>query len=120
MQSKLGRRVILESGPLTNLLIALGLLDQIRIANICRRTHSITVPYFSACLWLPTNPVCDFPNLRIASDDHVIKRIEANIEGSLGYFYGLVRKTNGLPDGFGVFGTSDGWTYCGSVRDGLF
>jgi hypothetical protein len=45
MQSiELGRRVILESGPLTNVLVALGLLDQIRIANICRRTHKTTVP----------------------------------------------------------------------------
>jgi hypothetical protein len=68
---------------------------------------------------LPTDPVCDFPNLRIASDDHVIKRIEASIEGCSGVFYGIVRKSNGLPDGFGVFVTSDGWIHCGRVRDGL-
>ena len=68
---------------------------------------------------MPTDPVFDFPNLTIASDDHVIKRIEACIEGWSGVFYGIVRKSSGLPDGFGVFVTSDGWTHCGRVKDGL-
>jgi hypothetical protein len=44
---------------------------------------------------------------------------EASIEGCSGVFYGIVRNSNGLPDGFGVFLTS-GWIHCGSVRDGLF
>ncbi len=120
MQSKLGRRVILESGPLTNILVALGLLDQMRIANICKRTYSITVPQFKACLWLPTDPVCDFPNIRIASTDHVIKRIKVTIEGQSGVFYGVVEKSNGLPDGLGVFVKYDGWVHFGSVKDGRF
>jgi hypothetical protein len=38
----------------------------------------------------------------------------------VGYFCGIVRKTSGLPDGFGVFVTADGWINFGSVRDGLF
>ncbi len=71
-------------------------------------------------MWLPTDPVCDFPNIRIASADHVIKRIEVTIEGCSGVFYGVVRKSNGLPDGFGVFVTSDGWVHFGRVKDGLF
>ncbi len=120
MQSKLGRRVILESGPLTNVLVALGLIDQMRIANICSRTHSATVPQFKACLWLPTDPVCDFPDIRIASADHVIKRIKVTIEGFSGVFYGVVGKSNGLPNGFGVFLASDGWVHCGRVKDCLF
>jgi hypothetical protein len=69
---------------------------------------------------LPTVPVCDFPNLRITSDDHVIKVINATIEGWSGDFYGIVKKSDGLPDGFGVFVTSDGWVHCASVKDGLF
>jgi hypothetical protein len=69
---------------------------------------------------LPTDPVCDFPNLRIASDDHVIKRIEASIESFSGEFYGIVRKSSDLPDGFGVFVASDGWIHCGQVKDSLF
>jgi hypothetical protein len=68
---------------------------------------------------LPTDPVCDFPNLRIASDDHVVKRIKATIESWSGVFVGIVRKSNCLPDGLGVFVTSDGWIHCGRVRDGL-
>jgi hypothetical protein len=43
MQSSLGSRVILEHGPITNVLVALDLIDQIRIANICYRTYEITV-----------------------------------------------------------------------------
>ncbi len=36
------------------------------------------------------------------------------------FFYGIVKKSDGLPDGFGVFVTSDGWVHCASVKDGLF
>ncbi len=69
---------------------------------------------------MPNNPECDFPSLRIPSDDHVIKSIKASIEGDSGEFYGIVRKSSGLPDGFGVFVTSDGWIHCCKVKDGLF
>ena len=31
-----------------------------------------------------------------------------------------MKKSDGLPDGFGVFVTSDGWVHCASVKDGLF
>ncbi len=120
MQSKLGRRVILESGPITNVLAALGLLDQMRIANICKRTHSTTVPQFEACLWFPTEAVCDFPNIKISSASHVIKRIKVAIEGCSGVFYGVVEKSNDLPDGLGIFVALNGWVHFGRVKDSCF
>ncbi len=43
MQESLGKRVILEHGPSYNVLVALGLIDQIRMANICKRTYKIIV-----------------------------------------------------------------------------
>ncbi len=71
-------------------------------------------------MWLPTEAASDFPNIRIASADHVIKRIEVEIEGCSGEFYGLVRKSNSLPDGFGVFVACNGWVHCGRVENCLF
>ncbi len=35
-------------------------------------------------------------------------------------FYGIVCKSSGLPDGFGVFVTSDEWIHCSKVKDDLF
>ncbi len=35
-------------------------------------------------------------------------------------FYGIVSKSSGLPDGFGVFATSDEWIHCSKVKEGLF
>jgi hypothetical protein len=63
MLPSLGRRVILENGPITNVFVALGLVDQLKIANICRRTYQRTVPLFRIALLLPDDPQCDFPNL---------------------------------------------------------
>ncbi len=62
---------------------------------------------------------CDFPNLRIPSDDFVCKRIEATIEGESGVFYGIVRKSSGLPDGYGVFRVGE-WIDCGKFKDGHY
>ena len=119
MQSSIGSRVILESGPITNVLVALGLVDQISVANICRRTHQVTVPQFRAHLLLPIDPPCDFPNLTIPSDDFVCRRVETTIDGESGEFFGIVNKADGLPDGYGVFRTST-WAHCGKVKNGLF
>jgi hypothetical protein len=47
-------------------------------------------------------------------------RIKATIEFCSGVFYGIVRKSSGLPDGFGVFVASDGWVHCCKVKDGLY
>ncbi len=44
MEASIGPRIILENGPITNVLVALELVDQVSIANICIRTHDITVP----------------------------------------------------------------------------
>ncbi len=103
MQSSLGQRVILEHGLISNVLTALGLFDQLQIANICSRTHQVTVPWNTFPVKLPIDPLCEFPNLKIPSDDYVCKRTEATIEGDLGEFYGIVCKSSGLPEGYGVF-----------------
>ncbi len=71
-------------------------------------------------MWLPTEAICDFPDIRIASADHVTKRIEVEIEGCSGVFYGLVRKSNSLLDGFGVFVATNGWVHCGKVENCRF
>ncbi len=68
---------------------------------------------------LPTDPLCDFPNLKIPSADHVIKRMKATIEGQTGTFYGIFCKSTGLPDGFGVFAAGD-WVHCGEVKFGVY
>jgi hypothetical protein len=68
---------------------------------------------------LPPDFPCDFPNLRIPSEDHIIKRVEATIEEEKGEYYGIARKSSGIPDGFGVFRTSD-WVHCGQVKDGVY
>ena len=103
MQTSLGRRVILEHGPITNVLAGLELIDQIRIANICKRTYKITVTHNTLAVRLPIDRLCDFPSLKIPSDDFVCKRIKATIDGKPGEFFGIVCKLTGLPDGYGVF-----------------
>ncbi len=64
---------------------------------------------------LPFDAPCDFPNLKIPSEDHVCKRIEAIIEGEEGVFFGIVRQSTGLPDGYGVFKAGE-WVHCGQVK----
>jgi hypothetical protein len=73
------------------------------MANICSRTHQITVPWNTPPVLLPVDSPCDCLNLKIPSDDFAYKRIEANIEGEHGTFYGIVCKSSGLPCGYGVF-----------------
>ncbi len=119
MKASLGSRVILEHGPITNVLVGLELIDQIRIANICQRTYQITVAHNTCFLILPIDPLCDFPNLKIPSEAFVCKRILAIIDGEPGLFFGIVSKQNNLPDGYGVFKAGD-WVHCGNVRDGVF
>ncbi len=92
MKASLGSRVILEHGPLTNVLVGLELIDQIRIANICNRTYQITVAHNTCFVRLPIDRICDFPNVKIPSDAFVCKRVEATIEGESGVFFGIVSK----------------------------
>ena len=84
MQTSLGSRVILEHGPITNVLVALELIDLIRIAIICKRTYKITVSHNTMAVRLPVDRLCDFPSLKIPSDDFVCKRVKATIDGHYG------------------------------------
>jgi hypothetical protein len=119
MQESLGRRVILEHGLISNVLIQLGLVDQLIVANICNRTYQITVPWNVRQLTLPIDPLSDFPNLKIPSADHVCKRMEATIEGELGIFFGITSKISGKPDGYGVFKVG-ARLFCGEVKEDSF
>jgi hypothetical protein len=82
---------------------------------ICRRAYDTTIPWNMPPVLLPFDAPCDFPNLKIPSEDHVCKRIEAIIEGEEGVFFGIVRKSTGLPDGYGLF-YAGGWVHCGRVK----
>jgi hypothetical protein len=119
MQTSLGRRVITEHGPIDNVLTNLGLIDQIRIANICKRTYEITVSHNTLAVRLPIDRLCDFPGLKIPSDAFVCKRIWAVIDGIFGEFFGIVCRQTDLPDGYGVFKVVD-WVHCGQFKDGKF
>ena len=104
-QKSLGYRVVAEHGLIYNVLVCLGLVDQLKMSSICSRANKITVPWNMPPVLLPFNTPCDFPNLKIPSEDHVCKRIEAIVEGEKGEFFGIVRKSTNMPDGFGVFRT---------------
>jgi hypothetical protein len=119
MQSSLGSRVILEHGPITNVLAYLDFIDQIRIAIICKRTYEITVANNTWVVRLPIDRLCDFPGLEIPSDDFVCKTIKATIDGKFGQFFGIVCRLTEQPDGYGVFKAGN-WVHCGKVKDGKF
>jgi hypothetical protein len=71
------------------------------------------------CVLVPQDMPNVFPEIDAISDQFVCKRVEANIEGEKGYFYGSVSKITGSPDGYGVF-TADDWVHCGKVELGHF
>ncbi len=119
MQTSLGRRVILEHGLITNVLAALDLIDQIHIAIICKRTYNTTVVHNTLTVKLPIDRLCDFPGLKITSDDFFYMTIKATIDGLYGRFSGIVRRQTREPDGYGVFKVAD-WWHCGQVKDGKF
>ncbi len=119
MQTSLGSRVILEHGPITNVIAALDLIDQIRISIICKRTYEITVAGNTFAVRLPIDRFCDFPSLKIPSDAFVCKRIKATIDGIFGEFFGIVCRQTDQPDGHGIF-KEFGWVHCGQVKDGKF
>ena len=111
--------MIKDHGPLTTLLLFLEVHEQVKMGLICQRAYNITVPWNMSPVLLPLDSPCDFPNLRISSEDHVIKRVEATIEDEKGEFIGVVRKSSDIPDGYGVFRTSD-WVHCGQVKNGVY
>jgi hypothetical protein len=45
--------------------------------------------------------------------------VEATIEGDSGVFFGIVRKSSNLPDGYGIFKFGQ-WVHCGKFKDGVF
>jgi hypothetical protein len=118
-QDSLGYHIATDHGPLASLLLFLGLDEQLKMSNTCKRAYDITLPWNMRPVLLPLDPPCDFPNLRISSKDHVIKRVKATIKGEKGEFFGIVRKSSGIPDGCGVFRTSD-WVHCGQVKNGAY
>ena len=61
----------------------------------------------------------NFPKIDIPSDRFICKKVEADIEGEKGYFYGSVNNTTSSPDGYGVFDTGD-WVNCGKVENGHY
>ncbi len=81
MEASRGPRIIEEHGLISNILLQLSLVDQTPIANIWSRPYKVTAPWNIYRVSLPTDPLCDFPNLKIPSADHVIKRMETTIEG---------------------------------------
>ena len=119
MPKSIGSRVILEHGPITNVLAGLDLIDQIRIANICKRTYDITVVQNTFAVRLPIDRLCDFPSLQIPSDAFVCKRKWAVIDDIFGEFFGIVCRQTDLPDGYGVLKAGN-WVHCGKVKDGKF
>jgi hypothetical protein len=119
MQPSLGSRVITKHGLISNVLPPLGLVDRVRVANICQRTYKITVAENTSPVIMPIDHLCDFPSLKIPSNSFVCKRVWAVIDGIFGEFFGIVCRTTDLPDGFGVFKVVD-WVHCGRVKDGEF
>ncbi len=119
MQRKLSSRVVLEHGQISNILAALGLVDQIALSKICSRTHFVTVPWNTARVLLPQDEPNVFPKIDDISDQFVCGKVEANIEGADGNFYGSICKATNLPDGYGVFTAGD-WINCGKAKNGDF
>ena len=107
-----GRRVVLEHGLISNVLIGLGLVDMIMIANICHRTHQVTVPWNKRAIVIPRDPPCEFPKIIIPSDEFVFKRMHTTIGGEDGVYYGCVKRSSDLLEGYGVFVACE-WVHCG-------
>ena len=68
MQRNLGCRVILEHGLISNILPSLSLVDQLTLANICSRTHQITVPWNILSVVLYQSELSAFPKIDDISD----------------------------------------------------
>ena len=120
MKKTLGERVVTEHGPITNILPAQTLVDQVTMSNINSRTYKVTVPWFSVSILSAIKALSVFPKIDDIADDFVCKRIETEIEGEKGYFYGSVEKQTDEPSGEGVFKAENGWIRCGRVLNGTF
>ena len=57
--------------------------------------------------------ISNFPRINEVSDGLICRRVDANINGQEGWFYGAVNEKSLLPDGMGVLKT-DAWIHCGN------
>ena len=94
MKKNNSSRIIKEHGLISNILSGLYLVDTLVIANICRRSYNITVPWNTYCKRTVTLVSDAFPKI---DDDipkeFVCKRVkDVSIENELGVFYGAVCK----------------------------
>ena len=82
----------------------------------------MTVPWNIFSVPLPPQESPNiFPEIDNVSDEFVIKRKEASVEGEKGEFVGPFCKKTDLPKGFGVYVSDDeAWVHCGEVKDGRF
>ena len=120
MNKKLGERVVTEHGPISSVLPAQSLVEQVKMSNINARTYKITVPWFSVSILRTINVATVFPKIDDISDEFVCKRIETEISGEKGCFFGSVNKQTNQPLGEGVFKAENGWITCGGVKNGIF
>jgi len=67
-KKNLGRRVCFEHGLISNVLYALGLVDQVTLSNICSRTHDKTVPWNVFSVEVPQEMTNIFPKIDANSD----------------------------------------------------
>ena len=74
LKRKLGRRVVNEHGPISNVLPGLTLGDRLKLSSMCRRTYLVTVPWNMPAVQLPVDTPSNFPRIDIISEDFVCKR----------------------------------------------
>ena len=103
MKKSLGKRVVTEHCPISHVVSALPLVNLVILASINSRTYKITVPWNSGCIEIARIFKSVFPKIDNVSLDFVCKRVEAEIEGEKGFYYGSVSKQTNQPQGEGVF-----------------
>ncbi len=81
-KKSLGRRAVMEHGPISNILSPLPLVNRLILANMHSRTYEITVPWNSGCVEIPKNAVSFFPKIDSnIPDGFICKRTQTLIEG---------------------------------------
>jgi hypothetical protein len=116
MQESLGYAITWRHGLVINILKGLKLVDQIRFANMKKRTYEISVPW-NIDVKFTEKFVSVFPNINDVSDDFICTVTKLTIEDEEGEFMGPVSKLTGQPSGEGVF-VSERWIHMGKISDG--
>jgi len=81
-KKSLGRRAVMEHGPISNILPRLPLVNLALLANMHSRTYEITVPWNSGSVGIPKHADLVFPKINNnIYDGFVFKRTETYIEG---------------------------------------